>query len=161
MRPTINSQKHIVQVSLTGIVAGAIRNEGIATAVRAADADAATEVRVGSVVKAVFIEMWYTSDDATQSSLTVCLEKLPDGGDNLTFGESQALDGYFNKSNIFYITQGLIGPKVGTAIPFMRGWFKIPKGKQRMTEKSKLVLNTSAISDGVNLCGFITYKEYY
>ncbi len=161
MKATINSQKHIIQIGPQSVTLGAILNQGLAVAVRVADADAANEVRIGSLVKTIFIELWCTSDDATQSSGIITLEKLPLATDPMTVGDSAALDSYFNKNNVFYITQGLIGQQANTGIPFLRGWFKIPRGKQRMSETSRINLNISAVLDGVRICGFATYKEYY
>jgi len=158
---TINTQKHILQIGPQSVALGAILNQGIAVAQRAADADAVNDVRVGSIIKAVYVELWCTSDDATQSSLILTLEKLPNAADPMTVGDAAALDVYHNKNNVFYTTQGLIGQQANNGIPFMRGWFKIPKGKQRMSEDSRLNLNVSAVLDGVRICGVVIYKEYY
>ncbi len=136
-------------------------NQGLAVAQRPADADAVSDVRVGSTIKAIFLELWLTSDDATQSSGIISLEKLPLATDPMTVGDSAALDTYHNKNNVFYVTQGLMGPAVGNAVPFLRGWFKIPKGKQRMNELSRINLNISAVLDGLRICGIVIYKEYY
>jgi len=158
---TINSQKHIVQIGPQSVALGAILNRGLVLSARAADADANNEVRVGSTVKAIYVEMWITSDDATASSVIVTLEKLPLASDPMSVGDSAALDTYHNKNNVFYITQGLTGPNTAAGIPFMRGWFKIPKGKQRMAELDRINLNVSAVLDGVTICGNVIYKEYY
>ncbi len=161
VRPQINSVKHIVQVSLANVVGGAVTNISLALASDVGDIDSVTEVRIGSSIKAVYIELWLTSDDATQSSTVAILEKQPIAGDNITAAEIASLNSYSNKNNIFYITQGLLGQAINTATPLMRGWFKIPKGKQRMSISSKIQLSVLAQSDGVNLCGFALYKEYF
>ncbi len=158
---SINTTKHIIQVGPQSVTLGAILNQGLAVATRVGNVDAQNEVRIGSLVKAVYVELWCTSDDATQSSLILTLEKLPLAGDPMTVGDSAALDSYFNKNNVFYITQGLIGQQANNGIPFMRGWFKIPKGKQRMSEGSRINLNISAVLDGVRICGVVIYKEYF
>ncbi len=158
---TINSQKHIVQIGPQSVVLGAMLNRGLALSVRAADADANNEVRVGSVIKAMYVELWLTGDDATASSVILSLEKLPLASDPMTVGDSAALDAYHNKNNVFYITQGLLPPNTASGIPLMRGWFKIPKGKQRMAELDRINLNVSAVLDGVTICGNVIYKEYY
>ncbi len=158
---TINTQKHVVQVGPSTVTLGAILNQGLAVAVRSADADAANEVRVGSIIKAIYLELWLTSDDATQSSGIISLEKLPLASDPMAVGDAAALDSYHNKNNVFYVTQGLMGPAIGNAVPFVRGWFKIPKGKQRMNETSRINLNISAVLDGLRICGVIIYKEYF
>jgi len=161
MVATINSTKHIIQIGPVTVALGAIRNESLALATEVGDVLTVTQCRIGAVVKAVYIELWISSDDATQSSVTVTLEKLPDATNNMTAGESSALQDYVNKHNVFYTSQGLTGTNATSGIPFLRGWFKIPKGKQRMTRGSKIVLNVRALTDGLTICGFSTYKEYY
>ncbi len=158
---TVNSTKHIVQIGPSTVALGAILNQGIAVATRVGDVDALNEVRIGSNIKAVYLELWLTSDDATQSSGIITLEKIPLASDPMAVGDAAALDSYFNKNNVFYITQGLMGPAIGNAVPFVRGWFKIPKGKQRMSEGSRINLNISAVLDGLRICGVVIYKEYY
>lgn len=120
----------------------------------------ATEVEVGAVVKAVYVEIWVTSDDTAQSSLSASVEKVPRLTDLMTFAESQGVHDYFNKNNIFYITQGLVTPNIQSGVPFLRGWFKIPKGKQRMDKESAIVLNLSAITNGLTVCGVFIFKDY-
>ncbi len=161
VRPQVNSVKHIIQHSLTGIVAGNVSNNAVALAAQVGDIDSETEVRIGCSIKAVYLELWLTSDDATQSSTIMVLEKQPIAADNITAAEIADLNPYPNKNNIFYITQGLVGQKVNTATPFVRGWFKIPKGKQRMARGDKINVSILAQSDGINFCGFFLYKEYY
>jgi len=43
----------------------------------------------------------------------------------------------------------------------MRGWYKIPKTKQRFGLGDRLVLQiASQGTDALDFCGFATYKEY-
>ncbi len=161
VRPQIHSDKHIINFSLAAVTAGNVTSLGLALATAVGDVDSETEVRVGCTIKAVYIEMWLTSDDATQSSEVSILEKQPIAADNITAAEIADLNSYTNKNNIFWITQGLVGQKVNTATPIMRGWYKIPRGKQRMSIGTKLTLSILAQSDGLQLCGFALYKEYY
>ncbi len=159
MRPPINSRKHIGQVSVTTVAAGALSVVTIANA-KDIRTTTNTDVIVGAEIKAVFVEMWVTSDDAAQGSTTVSLEKIVGAGPGMTFANSQNMNDYGNKNNIFYVTQGLTPPNVQSGIPFIRQWFKIPKGKRRMALNDFLVLNISGITNGANFCGFFTYKEY-
>jgi len=78
----------------------------------------------------------------------------------MTFGESTALGLYSNKRNCLAIQMGLTSPSDGTPIPLMRGWFKIPKGKQRMALADKLFLNISSPITGGSICGVVVYKIY-
>jgi len=119
------------------------------------------EVAVGSVIKAVYVEVWCLSDDAMGfGSTNITFEKVPSGGAAMNFGNSQALFQYPNKNNVLYITQGLVADQNSTPLPFMRMWIKIPKGKQRMSLGDRLVLNIAGIT-GVTACLQLVYKEYF
>jgi len=78
----------------------------------------------------------------------------------MNYANSIALDSYVNKKNILYTTMGLVGPNDEQPLPIIRQWFKIPKGKQRMGSNDTIKLNISAITNGLNYCGFSTNKEY-
>lgn len=77
----------------------------------------------------------------------------------MTFTNSATLDSYSNKKNVLYTTQGLTPDANGNPIPFVRQWFKIPKGKQRFGLTDSLVLNISANVEDVTHCGLMIYKE--
>ncbi len=155
----IQSRKHYVQVTPSIVASGAKANVSIADAKQNPDATIADEVQVGDTVRAVFIEMWISSDDAVQGSIVATLTLLP-AATNMTYANSVALHNYVNKKNVFYVTQGLTGTVTGAPLPFLRGWFKIPKGKQRFGLGDKLVLTISGIGNGAHYCGQITYKSY-
>ncbi len=161
MLAPISAIKHYVQFSLANVVGGAITKLAIVDATDLQDVTAASEVIEGSIVKAVYIELWVTSDDVTQSSGIITLEKKMAQSPAMTAAQSALLMKYPNKKNVLYTTMGLYAPKTGAnPIPVIRQWFKIPKGKQRFGFDDQLNLNVHAQSDGVNLCGFATYKEY-
>ncbi len=161
VRPTVNSVKHYNQFSPTTIVAGAISNLSIIDAVALVDVSDADEVREGAIIKAVYIEIWLTSDDAAQASFQAILEKIPAGATPPTFSIANSLTAYDNKKNIFYVTRGLGSTTTGTPIPVIRGWYKIPKGKQRFGLGDTLRLDLSAIANGLTFCGFFLFKEYF
>ncbi len=75
--------------------------------------------------------------------------------------EHVALFDYDNKRNVMYHTQGITNDGVANATPFVRQWFKIPKGKQRMGLKESLNLAISTQAEAVNYCGFALYKEQF
>ncbi len=160
MLAPINSEKHYVNQTLGNVGPGVLTSVQIVAAVQAAAKDAANEVNEGSIVKAVFVEMWISSDDATQSSWVLSVEKLPGGNTAMTYAQSILMGTYPNKKNILYTTMGLAGQKIGSPIPVIRQYIKIPKGKQRFGLGDTLRLNISGITDGINFCGFYTYKEY-
>ena len=159
MRPRINTEKHYVQHSQFAVAAGAITNLVIASA--KAIPTAANHVREGAVISAVYIEMWLVSDDASFSTSIVTLEKLPGVGATMTAAEAALLNDYQNKKNIFYTQMGLTPGNAQYPLATIRGWFKVPKGKQRMGLDDALVLNILGQSDGLAGCGFMTYKEQF
>ncbi len=163
MRAPVTSTKHYIQVSLATVTGGANLVTGIAQGVELGNVSAGVpvEVRAGSVIKAVFIEMWMRSSSATPSTGLMTLFKVSQNG-TMTFAEQIALHSYDNKKNVLYHTQGLINDNDADAIPFVRQWFKIPKGKQRMGLGDKISFSIAAQAPvDCQICGFMTYKEYY
>ncbi len=160
MKPVIHSTKHYVQWTLQTIgTLATLVSEDISIGTISTGANLATEVEEGALVKAVYVELWLTSDDTSGSSFTISLEKNPGSGGLMSYAESIALFTYTNKKNILYNTMGLVGPNDEVPIPVIRQWFKIPKGKQRMGLNDTIKLNISAITNGLTYCGFATYKE--
>ncbi len=160
IRPPIQSVKHIQQHQGVSIIA---TNTAQLTILQAEKDYTGVENRVpvGAVVKAVYIELWVlgTADNAP-CNMSLTFEKLPGTAGSMTHAEALDLDTYANKSNILYITQGLTAENDGNPIPFMRGWFKVPKGKQRMGLGDRLVVNVSAFIADLDLCGVIIFKHY-
>ncbi len=156
----IITEKHISQFSVTTVALGGISVSTVAVAVAVNDKNATNEVEQGTLVKAVFVERWITSDDASSGSFLLTVEKIPASADIQTFAVSQDLMNYPNKKNLLYTTQGLNNPRAGVATPVIRQWIAIPKGKQRMGLGDRIVVNISAITNGLDFCGFNLYKEY-
>ncbi len=159
MRPIINTEKHVVQQSLAAIAGGAILNFVLAKAVAAPVT--LSQVREGAIISAVYIEMWIQTDDAALGSSIITFEKVPGAGVTMTTAESAALNTYDNKKNVFHIQMGLTPNNVTYPMASVKGWFKIPKTKQRLGLDDQLVLNIHAQSNGLNICGFAIYKEQY
>ena len=159
MRPTINTEKHYVQQSLATVAAGAITPVSIAFA--EAIPTAVASVREGAKISAVYIEMWISGDDATASTAIVTLEKRTGNMVAMTAAQSAALNSYVNKKNVLHTFMGLVPPNIQYPTAALRGWFKIPKGKQRFGLQDLLVLNIHGQSNGLDFCGFFTYKEQY
>ncbi len=157
MRAPVTSVKHYVQTSLSTVLAGASTAITLASVVDQPNAGA--EVHAGSVIKAVFVELWVRAGDTSPGSTLVTLLKAPDG-QTPSFADMADLDNYNNKKNIFYHTQGLTNDQDADAIPFVRQWFKIPKGKQRFGTGDTLFLVVSAQALDNIICGFTVYKEY-
>ncbi len=160
MRATVNSNKHYVQEPLTAIASGANANVLVAQSVEATLANQAFEVRSGSVIKAVYLEFWVKDDSNVQGNVLLSFLKTTDL-QSPTSTDMITLHNYTNKKNVFYHTQGLTNNDTSNAIPFIRGWYKIPKGKQRMGLGDSLFVAITAQTSGQVYCGFATYKEYY
>ncbi len=157
MRPRVNTKKHYRQLSLGAVASGAITPLTLVEAVAAPSAS--HEVVEGAIVSAIYIEMWLTSDDTAAGTAIVTLEKIMGGGVAMTTTESAALADYDNKKNVLHTQMGLLGPNVQVPLASVKGWFKIPKGKQRFGLGDRLVLNLFGQSNGLAFCGFATYKE--
>ncbi len=160
VKPMVHSEKHIINITPSTLAATSISNLTVAFAT-ADPGSSTTEVREGSTIKAVYVEMWFLSNDSSRGSLVAFFEKLPSLATAITYGQSVALNTWTNKKNIFYTTQGLTSATGGTPIPFLRFWIKIPKSKQRMGLGDKLLLNISSIVGTLAYCGQFTFKEYY
>lgn len=160
MRPVVNTEKHIVQHSLFAVASGAVTNIELVKA-DAAPAGA-SEVRVGSRISAVYIEMWLTGDDSVQGSCVVSVEKTT-GGQTvfMTAAQAASLHTYGNKKNIFHTQMGLLPPNTQYPMQVIKGWIKIPKSKQRFGLLDRLILNILGQSDGVTGCGITIYKEQF
>ncbi len=161
MRPRVNTEKHYVQFSLFSVAGGAIAELVVAIGQQTRTETNSTHIREGAIISAVWLEIWVTSDDAAQGTTIVTLEKRLTGQAPMTAAQSALLNSYGNKKNVLHCFQGLIGPNVQPAAPSIRGWFKIPKGKQRMGLGDELVINVHGQSNGVSGCGFATFKEQY
>ncbi len=161
MRPVINTKKHIVQYSLFTVAGGALETKTIAVTVAVPDGTP-TQIKEGSKVSAVYVEMWISSDDdVTPGTAILTLVKIPGAGQAMQAGESAALDSYDNKKNVFHIQMGLTPDKNTYPLASIKGWFKIPKSKQRFGLLDQLHLNLHGQSNGLNACGFALFKEQY
>ncbi len=156
----VHSTKHYVQHSIGTVVAGAVENQNLASAVDVAAKTALFEVEEGSSVKAIYLELWIRSAATAAASFVFIVEKRPSGLVFPTVAQVAALGDYVNKKNVFYTTQGLTNDVDADALNLYRGWIKIPKSKQRMGLGDKLSWTLSAIGQSINFCGFVTYKEY-
>jgi len=159
MRAPIVSRKHYLQTSLSTVLAGAGLNIPIANGVAIQNVNQNFEVTEGSVVKAVYVEMWARSGDTGAGSVLMSLIKTTDG-QTPVFADVIALDAYDNKKNVLYHTQGNSNDQDSTATPFIRQWFKIPKGKQRIGLGDTIQLFVAAQALDQIICGFMTYKSY-
>ncbi len=157
MKATINSDKHYFQTPVVQVASGTRLNINVVTVDNALVN--ASDVRVGAVVKAVYLEYWVDGDTASKT-VQAMFQKRPSGVDNISYAEMQNLGAYDNKKNILEHHEGL-APSGGNVLPLFRGWMSIPKGKQRMGLGDNLTVSVAATATDVNLCGFATFKEYF
>ncbi len=163
MLATINSEKHFVGRPTSNLAAAAISNHVLAVAVN--EPTALQEVREGSVIKAVFVELWVVGSEAVGGiqSFNITVEKLLGGQTAMTNAQSLNLGSYPNKKNVLYTTQGILATaNAGPTYAMLRQWYPIPKGKQRMGLGDQLILNVANIAAGaIQQCGITIYKEYF
>ncbi len=159
MRPMVHTEKHLIQFSQFAVASGSLQTKFLVSAVAAPNSSA--EVREGSTISACYVEMWIQTDDATLGASIVTLEKLPGGVGTMNTADSAALNDYDNKKNIFYTQMGLTPNSTQFPMATIKGWYKIPKGKQRFGLADKLVLNIHAQSNGLSGCGFAVFKEQF
>ncbi len=122
----------------------------------------AEDVKEGSLVKAIFVEMWILSggNTGTSSQFTLAIEKRPGNTPAMTAAQLVNLGAYNNKKNVLYMTQGVISGKDTNSIVVIRNWLKIPKGKQRFGLDDRIVVNFTPTGSTTQICGFVTFKEY-
>ncbi len=163
MRSPINSKKHIFQISQSTVAQAAAGTQTLVLA-QEAGPTAPQHVREGAIVKACYVEFWVSQDSASVvGSYTVVLFKDPGGNATTNSANLAALHDYSNKKNILFTAQGLLTPNDGGQVPVIRGWYKIPKGKQRfgLGDALRLMIrNNNATAIDINFCGLAIYKEY-
>ncbi len=161
VRPMVHSTKHIVQKSVATILAGAKLDIIIASAVDVAAKTGLNQTEEGNSIKACFNEYWLRSSEVSPGSFVAALYKVPGTGIKFTTANMAALGGVENKKNILWTGQGLLNDQDADALAIMRGWYKIPKSKQRFGLGDELVLTIFAQGAiDILVCGFSTYKEY-
>ncbi len=158
----VNSIKHYVQTANGTIASGAIGTVSLVKAEVAPANAAVADVLEGSIVKAIYIEMWMIGNgaDGSDTQFNYIIYKLPSGLASPTYTNILNLQAWDNKKNVFFHSQGVIGDAQTQAIPVYRQWLKIPKGKQRMGAGDRIAFAVAATGQTINRCGFATYKEY-
>ncbi len=160
----INTIKHYVHRANVTVASGAVRNEILAESVVAPATANAFSVKEGSIIKAIYIEVWILQNGATgtASQFDVAVEKLPGNTPVMTYAQTLNMGAYPNKKNIFFSSQGVLAAAIDGAqsMPIIRTWVLIPKGKQRFGLDDRLVVNVSTTGEAINYCGLSTYKEY-
>ncbi len=160
MRAPINSLKHYVQMSLATATAGALVQTDLAVAQEVAPTGGAAGVRVGAIVKAIYVELWVRGE-TNQGAFQVAFGKASASSAGPTFAELGNLHDYNEKNNVFYFSQGLSTDSNTFPTPVLKQWLKIPKGKQRMALGDRFYIVVSGLALAVEFCGMSVYKEYF
>ncbi len=161
MRPVVHSEKHYVQTSLSTIAAGAKLDITLIEAVQVLNKNLVSEIVEGAVVKAVYIELWVLGSTSGATQITA-LTKFEAGAAPFSVAQLAAIGTTGNKKNTLFVSQGLASNDgIANPINVMRGWYKIPKSKQRFGLLDTLELQIFAQgAAALDICGFATYKEY-
>ncbi len=160
VRPVIKSTKHYVQKSLATLTGGAVDATTLAVAVNVVDKNLVTEVEEGSIIKAIYMEFWVRSASLTATSGQWILYKKSSDATFASGADMAALGDWDNKKNILATGMGLFNDVDADATAIMRGWYKIPKSKQRFGLGDVLALSVFTPTVDGHICGFATYKEY-
>ncbi len=163
MRPIIKSKKHVFQISQSTVGQALVANAVLVDAVEGTSSTPEA-VEEGAIVKSCYVEFWVSQDSASVvGSYTIILYKDPNSNNGATTSNMAALHDYPNKKNILFTAQGLLTPNDGGQVPVLRGWYKIPKGKQRFGLSDRLLItirNNNVTAIDINFCGLAIYKEY-
>ncbi len=164
MLAPINTVKHYVGNPRFTVGLGTAITIEIVDVVAAPVSTNREKVAEGSLVKTVHYEYWILGGGATGTiaQFVMTIEKIPSGLANPTFADMLNLGGYQNKKNILYTTQGNIPSFINgnNAVPIIRDWLLIPKGKQRFGQEDRLVVTFATVEQDLDVCGISTYKEY-
>ncbi len=161
MRAPVVSRKHIVQHTQTTISSATKTTFVDVSAVQIQNVDANFEVVEGSVIKAIYVELWLLGVGTTQSTFVVIVEKSQSGQADPTFTQMTTLDAYSNKKNVLYSSQGLIGASDTNPTPVLRQWLKIPKSKQRFGLDDRFRISIASLgAQDVVACGLTIFKSY-
>ncbi len=164
MLAPINTVKHYVGQPKFAVALGTSTSLELVDVVAAPVNTTREKVSEGSLIKSVHYEYWIIAagsiDTVTQFVMTI--EKSPSNLPDPTFADMLNLGGYKNKKNVLYTTQGIIpsNDNGSNAVPIIRDWLLIPKGKQRFGQGDRLLVSFATVETALDVCGISTYKEY-
>ncbi len=161
MIPPLHTVKHIVQQTTGEVTVGTIDNIDVIETVELSAVADANHVPSGSVIKAVYVEIWLNGEATSpaEPQFIFTVEKVQNGAAAMTFAQGNAMMAYTNKRNVLFISQGILGPEGNQSVPIHRGWIKIPKGKQRFALGDHLFVNISSVTHDIQRCGVFIYLE--
>ncbi len=160
MKQIINSEKRIVQISVGSATVGTVATIPLVRVESNPVSASASTVAIGTVIKAIYVEIWLMSVGTTVATTTTIIAKYSGESDNPNSTDMGDLNAWTNKKNILETHQGLLAEDDSNPTPFYRGWIKIPKGKQRFGQGDLLQYSVKAITGEVQWCGVAIFKAY-
>ncbi len=156
----IDSVKHEVRYSNLLEAGGVVSNVVIATAKNTADISSDTDVKTGSVIKAIFFEQNWNVEGSVTAVIDWFIVKQKTGQGNAGF--DPAIPNQPNRSQTFLWGMEMPAGINNSAAVKRIGTLLIPKGKQRMSEGDvwRLFYRYSVAGNVADSCGHFIYKEY-
>lgn len=155
--------KHIVQIANATVASGAVLNIELIQGVAQSAVTNVGDVVEGSLVKAIHIESWLHSLQSAGASCqqNFIIEKVIGGQTPATAAQLlSGMNGYPNKKNIFFMSQGNMGDLNQMSMPVHNGWLLIPKGKQRFGLGDQLFISFTATGASISICTAAIFKEW-
>ncbi len=159
----IDSVKHEIRYSNLLEAGAGVKTVTIATAKNTADlvAGADTEVKTGSLIKAIFFELNWNVEGNITSVVDWCIFKAHPG-QNAATNFNLATPNQSTRSQVFLWGMEMPAGINNSASIKRIGTLLIPKGKQRMSEGDfwQLSYFFSASGSIADSCGHFIFKEY-
>ncbi len=157
----IDSVKHEVRFSNLLAAGGSVKLVSIAIARNPQDVAADTDVKTGSLVKAIFFELNFNFEGNVMSIFDWAIIKAK-VGQTITTEFDPAIPNQQARSQVFLWGMEMPAGINNSSAVKRIGTLLIPKGKQRMSELDQWALvYRSAVGAGVeDACGHFIYKEY-
>ncbi len=156
----IDSKKHEVRFSNLLAAGGTVKTVQIALAVdRAVASD--TQVKAGSVIKAIFFELNFNFEGNITGVFDWCLVKTKEDQDIDAILDPAVPNVPARSQRFLWGMEMPAGINNSSAIKRI-GTLLIPKGKQRMAEADQwsLLYRSTASAGQEDACGHLIYKEY-
>ncbi len=158
----IDSNKNIVP-NVTALVAGTRSGITIAVAKDAPVGTAATEVKRGCALKAIWCEFWVSLSAEPAVGLTTIVDIYiwKNTGTNLTPPDPGTVGTSNEKRWVLKNWKGITGARTqGYPGYSWKGWIKIPRGFQRMAQDDVWQLQCLATGTNALICTNFVYKWY-
>ncbi len=157
----IDSVKHEVRYSNLLASGGSIKTIVIAEAKNTEDIASDTDVKTGSIIKAIFFENNYNFEGNITAIYDWQIVKFKFGQASVTDMDPAIPNGPIRSQKFLWGMEMPAGINNSSSVKRI-GTLLIPKGKQRMSEGDRWELNyrSSAGAGGEDACGHFIYKEY-